>query len=136
MRPSVVLANGCWDLFHPGHLFHLKAAKALGDVLVVSITADEHVNKGPHRPVFPQDIRREVIKSLVFVDRTIIVENALEALRRIRPQIFVKGYDYQNAINPEHAAYCSKHGIRIAFTNEPTYSSSALLRYYENRYEA
>jgi len=133
MHSVVVLTNGCFDPLHYGHLLHLKAAKEMGDVLVVSITHDNFVNKGPHRPVFTHDQRRSLVKELNCVDRTIIVENAMEALRRIRPTIFVKGADYRGKIEPEHEHYCIKHGIKICFTDEPQYSSTDLLRYYETR---
>lgn len=131
MNTVVVLANGCFDILHHGHLLHLKAAKRMGDVLVVSVTRDDCVNKGPGRPVFNQDQRKELVGSIAYVDRTIIVGSSIEALRRIRPTIFVKGADYAGKIRDEDAAYCAKHGIKIAFTTEQQYSSTQLLRHYE-----
>ena len=131
MSSRIVLANGCWDLIHYGHLRHLQAARRLGDWLVVSITKDAYVKKGPRRPVFSDRQRREMVGALNCVDRTILVESALEALEMVSPQVFVKGGDYATRIEPEHRAYCTKHGIEIVFTNEPHYSSTDLLHYYD-----
>src|SRR3990167_11563245 len=128
---KIILANGVWDVFHYGHLRHLQAAKRLGDWLVVSITKDAYVKKGPRRPVFSDRQRREIIDELNCVDRTILVESALEALEIVRPQVFVKGGDYKNRINQEDFDYCVKHGIEVAFTFEPHYSSTDLLHYYD-----
>src|SRR3990167_11073056 len=65
---KIVLCHGVFDLVHPGHIRHFQAAKALGDVLVVTVTADEYVNKGPGRPVFIQGLRAESIAALGCVD--------------------------------------------------------------------
>lgn len=128
---KIVLANGVFDILHIGHLRHLQAARKLGDWLVVSITKDAYVNKGPRRPVFTDRERREMVQALDVVDRTILVESALEALEIVQPQVFVKGADYQTRIDPEHLAYCKAHGIEIVFTDEPHYSSTSLLHYYD-----
>lgn len=130
MRLRIVLANGCFDPFHVGHLRHLKAAATYGTRLVVSVTRDAHVNKGPKRPVFQEDDRLEVIKSLRIVDSALLVDNALEALQIVKPDVFVKGSDYRGKIEPAHYEYCLEHGIRIEFTDEPAYSSTKLLRHY------
>ena len=65
---KIVHCHGVFDLLHVGHLRHFDQAKALGDVLIVTITADDHVNKGPHRPAFTQVLRAEAISSLEQVD--------------------------------------------------------------------
>src|SRR3990167_8949539 len=125
---KIILANGVWDVFHYGHLRHLQAARRLGDWLVVSITKDAYVNKGPRRPVFSDRQRQEMVGALNCVDRTILVADVMEAFEMVRPQVFVKGADYKsNTINQEHRAYCEAHGIQIVFTNEPQYSSTDLL---------
>ena len=127
----IVLANGCFDLLHYGHLQHLQAARRFGDVLVVSITKDAYVNKGPGRPVFADWQRRAMVSALSCVDRTILVADAMEALEVIQPQVFVKGSDYVGKIEPEHEAYCKAHNIEIVFTNAPHFSSTKLLHYYD-----
>ena len=130
MHKKIVLANGVFDILHYGHLRHLCAAKDLGDWLVVSVTKDAFVNKGPGRPVFPESERLEMVNALYVVDKAILVESASEALDRIKPDIFVKGSDYKGKISPEHEAYCKANNIEIAFTDEPHYSSTNLLNYY------
>ena len=126
MRFSIALANGCFDLFHYGHYLHLKAASRLADKLIVSVTLDECVNKGPGRPVFTHHQRADILRELRCVDGVILCKNALDALEHVNPDIFVKGSDYQR-LEPEHEAYCKAHGIQIAFTNEPKFSSSRIL---------
>src|ERR1035437_4434721 len=106
---KVVLANGCYDLFHYGHLLHLQAARRMGDRLVVSVTDDANVNK-PDRPVFKDIHRAEIIRSLRCVDQVVIVSGLLDALEKVKPDILVKGKDY-SALEPDHAAYCVDHDI-------------------------
>ena len=130
-KHKIVLAAGCFDILHVGHVRHLKAAKALGDYLVVALTKDSHVNKGPRRPVFNERQREEMLRELRCVDQILMVESTAEALRIISPDIFVKGGDYKTRIQPEHRAYCDQMAIEIAFTNEPQYSSTDLLHYYD-----
>ena len=128
---KIVMAAGCFDVLHVGHVKHLKAAKALGDYLVVALTKDSHVNKGPRRPVFNERQREEMLRELKCVDQIILVESTAEALRIVSPDIFVKGSDYKTRIQPEHRAYCEQMEIEIAFTNEPQFSSTDLLHYYD-----
>lgn len=123
---KVVLANGCFDLFHYGHLLHLIAARRMGDRLFVSITDDAHVNK-PGRPVFPEWQRAAVVKALQCVDEVLVISGPLEALEIVRPDIWVKGIDYVGAIEPAHADYCKTHGIEMRFTDTPKISATALI---------
>ncbi|MBD39258.1 MAG: cytidyltransferase, partial [Euryarchaeota archaeon] len=67
---KVVLAHGVFDLLHLGHVRHLEAARKLGDILIVTVTADKYVRKGPGRPVFPQGIRAEMLAALGYIDWT------------------------------------------------------------------
>ena len=129
---KLVLANGVFELCHWGHRQHLKAARKMGDLLYVSITDDAHVNKGEGRPVFNQFQRAEMIRDLEYVHGVMIVESALQALQAFRPDIFVKGKEYKGKISQEDEEYCKEHGIEIAFTDEPVYSSTQLLRFYES----
>ena len=127
MRPRIVLANGVFDIFHYGHLLHLEAAKAMGEILIVSITKDESVNKGVGRPVFDVYQRQAIISSLRCVDATMIVSGSLQALQEVLPDIFVKGSEYEGNINEADQAFCDKNRIKILFTHEDTYSSTAIL---------
>ena len=126
-QPIVVLANGVFDILHIGHLLYLEAAAKMGDILVVSITADAFVNKGPGRPMFPEAQRAKMVGALKCVDRTIIVNSALEALETVKPDIFVKGPDYIGNIQTIHADYCRNHGIEIRFTDTPIYSATKII---------
>ena len=121
----MVLANGCFDLLHWGHVQHLKAARKMGDVLIVGLTRDRSVNKGPGRPVFTEMQRAEMLEP--YVDSVVLVDSSLEALQRVDPDVFVKDREYSGRILAEDLAYCEKRGIEIAFTEEPKYSSTALL---------
>ena len=124
-----------FDVFHIGHLRHLKKAKEFGDYLIVSITPDKYVNKGPDRPIFSETYRAEMIKNLEFVDEVIINKypTSVELINNIKPDVYVKGKDYEKLeedltgnINLEKEAI-EKHGGRIEFTDEITFSSSNLV---------
>ena len=123
----VVMANGCFDMLHYGHLLHLEAAKKLGDVLWVSITDDAHVNKGTGRPIYPEEQRHALVKALKCVDHAIIVSGLLEALNIVKPSILVKGTDYRNGLHEVHENYCKKHGIRITYTDTPKLSATDMI---------
>ena len=94
----VVQAHGTFDLLHLGHIRHLEAARKLGDILVVTVTADRFVNKGPGRPVFSAEMRAEMLASLEYVDWVSINDaaDAVNTIEKIRPSIYIKGQDYQN----------------------------------------
>jgi rfaE bifunctional protein nucleotidyltransferase chain/domain len=90
---SVALCHGVFDLVHLGHIRHIQAARNEGDVVMVTITADRYVNKGPGRPIFPENMRAEMLASLANVDwvginRTTSAEPVLDT---VRPDIYVKG---------------------------------------------
>ena len=126
-RPVVVMANGCFDIFHIGHLLYLQEAQRMGDRLVVSITDDAHVNKGPGRPLFNQHQRAAIIHELRCVDDVLIVPGALEALQIVKPDIFVKGQDYIGKIEERHSTYCKENNIAIKFTNQPMFSTTEII---------
>jgi D-glycero-beta-D-manno-heptose 1-phosphate adenylyltransferase len=94
----VVFTNGCFDLLHPGHVRCLAEARALGDVLVVAINSDGSVrgNKGPERPLVPQQDRAEVLAALSSVDYVTIFDEPTprELISRVLPNILVKGADW------------------------------------------
>jgi rfaE bifunctional protein nucleotidyltransferase chain/domain len=111
----IVLANGIFDLLHVGHLRYLRAARAMGDVLVVGINADRVVHK-PGRPLVPDVERAELVAALEPVDYVVIFgEPTAEALlRAVRPDVYVKGADYSSTTLPE-AATASEVGARLEF---------------------
>ena len=140
---SVVQAHGAFDLLHLGHVRHLEAARRLGDVLFVTVTADRFVNKGPGRPVFNEALRAEMLAALEYVDWVAInpSPDAVGAIAAIKPEVYVKGQDYQNPagdvtgkITAERDAV-EEHGGRLAFTDEATFSSSELINRHLNVFE-
>jgi rfaE bifunctional protein nucleotidyltransferase chain/domain len=126
-RPRVVLANGCFDLLHVGHVRYLVDAKRRGDVLVVALNTDESVRelKGPTRPLAPLAERAELVASLRAADFvTSFGERTLEAtLRLLRPDVHAKGTDYTPEFVPE-AAVDRELGIEIAICGDPKTRSS------------
>jgi rfaE bifunctional protein nucleotidyltransferase chain/domain len=101
----IVLANGCFDVLHVGHVRYLQGAKELGDVLVVAVNSDDQVRrlKGPGRPVTSEQERAEIIAAIESVDLvTIFPEPTVEALLlTIKPDIHAKGTDYTENTVPE-----------------------------------
>jgi rfaE bifunctional protein nucleotidyltransferase chain/domain len=94
----VVFTNGCFDLLHPGHVRCLADARALGDLLVVAVNSDRSVrgNKGPERPLVPQNDRAEVIAALCSVDYVTIFDEPTprDLIARVLPAVLVKGADW------------------------------------------
>lgn len=141
---TIVLAHGAFDLLHIGHVHHLRAARKNGTVLMVTVTADKHVIKGPGRPVFSEALRAEMVASLECVDWVAVHDgpSAEEAIEAIKPHVYVKGSEYADPdqditgkIDDERAAV-EAHGGRLAFTDEATYSSSSLINRYLDIYDA
>jgi rfaE bifunctional protein nucleotidyltransferase chain/domain len=139
----VVQCHGTFDLLHLGHVRHLEAARQLGDCLIVTVTADTFVNKGPGRPVFDSEVRAEMLASLEFVDWVVINDaaDAVNAITQLRPTIYVKGQDYEQQesdvtgkIAVEREAV-EDHGGSIHFTDEVTFSSSQLINQHLNIFE-
>jgi rfaE bifunctional protein nucleotidyltransferase chain/domain len=138
-RPGlrVVLANGCFDLLHAGHVRYLADARARGDLLVVALNTDASARelKGPGRPLVPLEDRAEVVAALASVDFvTAFPERDLEAtLRLLRPQVHAKGTDYTPESVPERALD-RELGIEVAICGDPKgCSSSAILERLRGR---
>jgi rfaE bifunctional protein nucleotidyltransferase chain/domain len=118
---SVVWTNGCFDLLHAGHLYSLKAAAALGDVLVVGLNSDASVRrlKGPERPLLPEVERAEMLAALECVDHVLVFDDDEPSLvlRQLRPDVHCKGAEYA----PPHGrplperAVVEAYGGRIVF---------------------
>jgi rfaE bifunctional protein nucleotidyltransferase chain/domain len=104
---TVVATGGCFDLLHAGHVATLEAARALGDCLVVCLNSDDSVRrlKGPSRPLVPQEDRARVLAALECVDEVVVFDEdtPVEAIRRVRPDVWAKGGDYAGADLPEAA---------------------------------
>ena len=128
----VILANGCFDLVHVGHIRYLRAAKALGGKLVVAVNADETVRalKGPGRPLMPDHERAEILAALADVDAVVIFpETDVRALiREIRPDVQAKGTDYTADSVPEADAV-REGGGRVEIVGDPKdHSTSEIIR--------
>src|SRR5690349_18800051 len=95
---KVVLAHGCFDMLHIGHIRHLEEAAELGEELVVSVTDDEHVNKGRGRPHFTLTERMHALAALRCVNQVIPSNspNAIDVINEVKPAYYVKGTDYGN----------------------------------------
>ena len=132
---KIVHAHGVFDLLHVGHIRHLKEAKQMGDVLVVTLTPDRFVNKGPHRPAFPEDLRAEALAALEVVDYVAINlwPTSVETIARIQPHIYVKGSEFVNEASDITGAIAveadavRQAGGRVQFTEDIAFSSSNLL---------
>lgn len=124
---SIVLANGCFDLFHVGHIRYLAGAKALGDVLIVGINSDEQVRKlkGAGRPFMPEHERAEIVSALKFVDYVTIFSEptVAELIRAVRPDFHAKGTDYTTETVPEREIV-REYGGRVAIVGDPKDHSS------------
>ena len=132
---KIVHCHGVFDLLHIGHIKYFEEAKSMGDVLVVTITRDRFVNKGPHRPAFNEDLRSEAVAALDVVDYVAINKwlTAIETIKALKPDFYVKGPDYKDYkedvtgnIQLEENAVKSVGG-KIAFTSGITFSSSHLI---------
>ena len=126
-----VLCHGCFDLLHVGHVRHLQAAKAMGDWLVVSITADAFVNKGPGRPIHSLSERIEMVAALSCVDEVIAsnYHTGFKSIVETMPDIFCKGVDYEaKVLNEAEVAACRALGIAIKITNTKKYSTTEVIR--------
>jgi rfaE bifunctional protein nucleotidyltransferase chain/domain len=134
-KKRIVHCHGVFDLLHPGHIRHLEEARQFGDVLVVTVTQDAQVNRGPGRPVFNDHVRAESLAALGCVDFVAITHtpSAVETIRLLRPHFYVKGPDYKDKKKDlTHGIYEEEKAIRgvggkLVTTSGPTMSSSHLL---------
>lgn len=133
-REKVVMCHGTFDLVHPGHIRHLVYARSKGARLVVSVTADTHVKKADHRPFVPEELRALNLAALETVDFVTVDPHAtpIENILTIKPDYFVKGYEYQRGgLHPktaEEKAAVESYGGEVIFTpGDIVYSSSAII---------
>lgn len=127
---TIVLANGCFDLFHVGHIRYLFGAKRLGDYLVVGINSDRQVRqlKGAGRPFMPESERAEMIAAIRSVDAVTIFDEPTveELIKAIRPDFHAKGTDYTTDTVPEREIVRS-YGGQVAIVGDPKDHSSTRL---------
>lgn len=140
-QQRIVHCHGVFDLLHVGHLRHFEQARKLGDLLVVTLTPDHFVNKGVGRPAFGESLRAEFIAALQCVDYVAVNRwpTAVETIRMLRPHVFAKGSEFRGLndtighVSQEEAAIRSVGG-EMAFTDDLTFSSSALINNYLSQF--
>jgi cytidyltransferase-like protein len=132
---EIGLAHGVFDIIHVGHIEHFREAKLNCKKLIVSVTADKFVNKGPNRPAFNIKERVSLLKSIIYIDEVIISnhETAIKSINKIKPDIYFKGFDY-NKINKKSKNNLNKEikelkkvGGKFLITKSKLKSSSKVL---------
>lgn len=139
---KIVHCHGVFDLLHPGHIKHFEAAKKKGDTLVVTVTPDHFVNKGPGRPIFNHDLRAQSIAAIECVDFVAVNlwPTATEIIKKLRPHFYVKGSDYASREGDLTGKICEEEeavksvGGSMHFTDEITFSSSTLINNFLKPY--
>lgn len=125
-----ILAHGCFDLIHPWHLRHLEEAKSYGDILIVTVTADEYINKGTNRPIYPASERAYMLAGFQCVDYVAISNypTAVYAIHKLRPDFMAKGVDYigEGIIREEKDAL-DTIGAKLVFTNTEKMSTTEII---------
>lgn len=132
---KVVLCHGVFDLIHPGHIIHFEQAKKMGDVLVVSITSEKFVRKGPGRPYFNDEMRMKFLEAIEHIDYVMLSEGYTvdDIVEVVEPDIYVKGEEYKRAKDDitgkitEEQAIVEQHGGKIQFTSGQVFSSTKLI---------
>ena len=119
---KLVLANGCFDTLHVGHVRYLEGARREGDILVVAVNSDSSVChlKGPGRPILPESARAELVAAIRAVDYVVLFSepNVENLLKFLRPDVHAKGTDYAAETVPERAT-AARLGIRVAIVGDP-----------------
>jgi rfaE bifunctional protein kinase chain/domain/rfaE bifunctional protein nucleotidyltransferase chain/domain len=132
---KIILCHGVFDLIHLGHIEHFKSAKNYGDYLIVSVTKDKFINKGPGRPLFSEQQRIEFLRNIKIIDKVILskTESSIDVINFIKPDFYIKGPDYKDLSQDKtkkiilEKKAVKKNGGKIKFTNDITYSSSNII---------
>lgn len=139
----VVHCHGVFDLLHIGHIRYFRQAAAIGDVLVVTLSPDQFVDKGPHRPAFNQALRAEAIASQDAVSHVAVNlwPTAEETLRALRPDVYVKGSDFKSVKSDptgklqREADVCTELGIELRLTQDIVFSSTNLINRFLSSFD-
>ena len=127
----VVFTNGCFDLIHPGHIRSLEQARAMGDILVVGLNSDASVRglKGPARPVLSENDRAAILAALAAVDFVVLFDRPTprELLARLRPDILVKGADWNIETIAGREEVEAGGGRVVSVALEPGFSTTSLV---------
>jgi D-beta-D-heptose 7-phosphate kinase/D-beta-D-heptose 1-phosphate adenosyltransferase len=141
MKKKVVLVSGSFDPLHIGHIAYLKAAKKLGDVLVVAIKGNDRLKAKKKRHFMNEDERKNILESLKYIDKVIVVDSpgygmiAPLAIPVVRPDIYANG---ESNKNPELESICREYGVKIKYGvgGKRIRSSTELLKeYYQTPWE-
>ena len=132
---KVVLCHGVFDLVHPGHIIHFEQAKKMGDILVVSITSEKFVRKGPGRPYFNDEMRMKFLEAIEYIDYVMLSEGYTvdDIIEVVEPDIYVKGEEYKSPQDDitgkigEEQAIVEEHGGKVCFTSGEVFSSTKLI---------
>lgn len=134
-KRTVVLSQGCFDLLHLGHVRHFREARSLGDLLVIAVTEDRYVDKGPDRPLFPLAMRMEMLAELECVDAVVpsLTATAVPVLQTLRPDVYVQGAEYEQEKYDDprfiaERAVVDSYGGVVAFSHDPLVCSSTRLQ--------
>jgi len=139
---QVVHCHGVFDLLHPGHIKHFEAARQQGNRLIVTLTPDQFVNKGPGRPVFNSDLRAHSLAVMEIIDAVAVNlwQTATETITKLKPDVYVKGNDYADLDEDatgkivEEKTAIEAVGGRLHITDEETFSSSNLINNFIDIY--
>ena len=131
---NIILADGCFDPFHEGHIQYLRASKELGSKLIVNMATDREIwiKRPSIGPLLKEYARKQLLESLEFVDSVLVIDT-LDALKTINPNIYAKGLDWKGKLPNEELETCSVLGIDIIFLDTVTNSSSSILKDFINR---
>jgi rfaE bifunctional protein nucleotidyltransferase chain/domain len=134
---KIVHCHGCFDMMHPGHIKYFQASKKMGDILVVTVTPDQYVDKGSGRPVFDQYLRTESIAALECVDYVAVNRwpTAENTLRLLVPDYYVKGQEFEKLQDKtgkiqKEVDVVKEIGGEMRFTHEIVFSSTKILNRY------
>ena len=139
-----VMCHGAFDVLHYGHINHFIEAKNNGDILVVSVTSDKFINKGPNRPFFSEEIRMKTLASLDVVDYVVLSNSdvSISIIKTIKPDIYCKGPDYVNHKDDisgnikKEINEIKRVGGKIAYTKGKTYSSTKLINTFSDHFNS
>lgn len=134
----VVFTNGVFDLLHPGHVRYLQAARALGDALFVGVNSDRSArgNKGPDRPITPEDERSEIVAALACVDGVVVFDEPTPQalIERLQPDVLVKGADWAEDAIVGREVVEARGGRVVRMPIEAGFSTSAIVQRIVDRF--